>query len=129
MSVVEVVVVPFSLSEMVYSRLDFDMYISQQLDKLVAWFRSLMKQAIKAWYEQICLRRSENSNLREQILVVMETTSSCPKTCASCHKAFHMLEKINDQLLSLLETGVHSVNNDRLAAVIEELKLGELADL
>ncbi len=40
-----------------------------------------------------------------------------------------MLEKINDQLLSLLETGVLSVNNDRLAAVIEELKLGELADL
>lgn len=127
MSVVEVVV-PFSLSEKVYSRLDFDMYVSQQLDKPVSWFRSLMKQAIKAWYEQICLRRNENSNLCEQILVVMETTSSCPKICASCHKAFHMLEKI-DQLLSLLETGVLSVNNDCLAAVIEELKLGELADL
>jgi hypothetical protein len=114
---------------MVYSRLDFDMYISQQLDKPVAWFCSLMKQAIKAWYEQICLRRSENSNLREHILVAMETTSSCLKTCASCHNAFHMLEKINDQLLSLLEIGVLSVNNDRLAVVIEELKLGELADL
>jgi hypothetical protein len=88
-----------------------------------------MKQAIKAWYEQIYLRRSENSNLRRQIMVVMETTSSYPKTCASCHKAFHMLEKINNQLLSLLETRVLSVNNDRLVAVIEELKLGELADL
>jgi hypothetical protein len=88
-----------------------------------------MKLAIKAWYEQIFLQRSENSNLREQILVVMETTSSCPRTCGSCHSAFHMLEKINDQLLSLLETGVHSVNNDHLAAVIEELKHGELADL
>jgi hypothetical protein len=88
-----------------------------------------MKQAIKAWYEQRCLRRSENLNLREQILVVMETTSSCPRTCGSFHSAFHMFEKINDQLFSLLETGVHSVNNDRLAAVIEELKLGELAYL
>lgn len=106
-----------------------DQFKDNELDKPVAWFRSLMKQAIKAWYEQICLQHSKNSNLREQILVVMETTSSCPKTCASYHKAFHMLEKINDQLLSLLETGVLSVNNDRLAPVIEELKLGELADL
>jgi hypothetical protein len=88
-----------------------------------------MKQAIKAWYEQICLRRSENSNLRDQILVVMETTSSCSRTCGSCHSAFHMLEQINYQLLSLLETGVNSVNNDRLATIIEELKLGELVDL
>ena len=86
-----------------------------------------MKQVIKVWYDQICLRRSENSNLRKQILVVMETTSSCPRNCGSCHISFHMLEQMNYQLLSLLETGVHSVNSDRLAAVIEELKLGELA--
>jgi uncharacterized membrane protein (Fun14 family) len=40
-----------------------------------------------------------------------------------------MLEQITDQLLSLLEMGVLSVNKDRLAVVVEKLKLGELADL
>ena len=87
---------------MVDSRLDFDLYILQQLDNPVPRFRSLIKLAIKAWYEQIYLLHSENSNLREQILVVTETTSSCPKTCASCHNAFHMLEKISARTIRLL---------------------------
>jgi hypothetical protein len=113
---------------MVDSRLEFDLYILQQWDYPCPSISSLLDQVTHAWPEQIDLRRSENSNLREHILVVMETTSSYVKTCPSCHKASHMLENINDQLLSLLETGVLSVNKDRLAAVAKDLKLAELAD-